>query len=152
MPSRWAGRWSTPSSPRCRRTPGSSFPGTPASRSSRRSAPAGSDRGRAGRASPGDRFSCFSSPRRGEDGARSASGEGLSEPELKLRAPLTRLAALATLSPAGRGQKKRLRRGGRGARAIRGGRDQEGSDDGDAAVAVALAAILERALDRALLR
>ena len=28
-PSRWAGRWSTPSSPRCRRTPGSIFPGTP---------------------------------------------------------------------------------------------------------------------------
>ena len=27
-PSRKGGRWSTPSSPRCRRTPGSSFPGT----------------------------------------------------------------------------------------------------------------------------
>ena len=25
-PSRWAGRWSTPSSPKCRRTPGSIFP------------------------------------------------------------------------------------------------------------------------------
>ncbi len=34
----WAGRWSTPSSPRSRRTPGSTFPGTPGSPSSRRSA------------------------------------------------------------------------------------------------------------------
>ena len=38
MPSRWAGRWSTPSSPKCRRTPGSIFPGIPGSPSSRRSA------------------------------------------------------------------------------------------------------------------
>ena len=37
-PSPWAGRWSTPSSPRCRRTPGSIFPGIPGSLSSRRSA------------------------------------------------------------------------------------------------------------------
>jgi hypothetical protein len=29
MPSPWAGRWSTPSSPRCPRTPGSTFPGIP---------------------------------------------------------------------------------------------------------------------------
>jgi len=38
------------------------------------------------------------SPRRGE-----GRGEGLYELQLKLRAPLTRLASLATLSPAGRG-------------------------------------------------
>src|SRR5262249_32919064 len=31
-------------------------------------------------------------------------GEGLSEAQLELRAPLTRLASLATLSPAGRGE------------------------------------------------
>src|SRR5262245_24542341 len=37
MPSPWGGRWSTLSSPRCRRTPGSSFRGTPALPSSRRS-------------------------------------------------------------------------------------------------------------------
>ena len=43
--------------------------------------------------------SCAPSPRRGE-----GRGEGLSEPELKLRAPLTRLASLATLSPSGRGK------------------------------------------------
>ena len=36
-PSRWAGRWSTPSSPKCRRTPGSIFPGIPVSPSSHRS-------------------------------------------------------------------------------------------------------------------
>jgi hypothetical protein len=41
---RVGGRWSTPSSPRCRRTPGSIFPGTPGSPSSRRSARAGIDR------------------------------------------------------------------------------------------------------------
>ena len=40
MQNRWDGRWSTPSSPRCRRTPGSSFPGIPRCRSSRRSATA----------------------------------------------------------------------------------------------------------------
>jgi uncharacterized SAM-binding protein YcdF (DUF218 family) len=45
----------------------------------------------------------FTSPRRGEVDARSASGEGLSAPKLKPRAPLTRLATLATLSPPGRG-------------------------------------------------
>src|SRR5262245_11048961 len=39
-PSPWGGRWSTPSSPRCRRTPGSISPGTPGSPSSRRSATA----------------------------------------------------------------------------------------------------------------
>ena len=38
-----AGRWSTPSSPKCRRTPGSSFPGIPRCRSSRRSATARRD-------------------------------------------------------------------------------------------------------------
>ena len=43
MPSRWDARWSTPSSPRYRRTPGSSFPGIPGSRSSRRSATARRD-------------------------------------------------------------------------------------------------------------
>ena len=37
MPSRWAGRWSTPSSPKCRRIPGSSSRGTRASLSCRRS-------------------------------------------------------------------------------------------------------------------
>ena len=37
-PSRRAGRWSILSSPKCRRTPGSSFPGIPRCRSSRRSA------------------------------------------------------------------------------------------------------------------
>ena len=42
----WAGRWSTPSSPKCRRTPGSSFPGIPRCRSSRRSATARRDRTR----------------------------------------------------------------------------------------------------------
>src|SRR5215471_1287908 len=36
-PSPWAAPWSTRSSPKCRRTPGSIFPGTPGSRSSRRS-------------------------------------------------------------------------------------------------------------------
>ena len=36
-PSRWAGPWSIPSSPRCRRIPGSFFRGTPALPSSRRS-------------------------------------------------------------------------------------------------------------------
>ena len=40
----WGGRWSTPSSPRCRRTPGSISPGTPGSPSSRRSARAGIER------------------------------------------------------------------------------------------------------------
>src|SRR3979490_1465744 len=38
MQNRWGGRWSTRPLPKCRRTPGSSFPGTPRSRSSRRSA------------------------------------------------------------------------------------------------------------------
>src|SRR5260221_10527212 len=38
MPTRWDGRWSTLLSPRCRRIPGSSFPGIPHCRSSRRSA------------------------------------------------------------------------------------------------------------------
>src|SRR5262245_13163961 len=38
MPSRSAARWWTPSSPRCHRTRGSTFPGTRRSRSSRRSA------------------------------------------------------------------------------------------------------------------
>src|SRR6202011_5219498 len=38
MPNRWDGRWSTLLSPRCRRIPGSSFPGIPHCRSSRRSA------------------------------------------------------------------------------------------------------------------
>jgi xanthine phosphoribosyltransferase len=37
-PNPWAGRWSTPSSPKSRRTPGSIFPGTPGSPFSRRSA------------------------------------------------------------------------------------------------------------------
>src|SRR5438477_13108803 len=37
MPSRWAGRSSTPLSRKYRRIPGSIFPGTPGSRSSRRS-------------------------------------------------------------------------------------------------------------------
>ncbi|HEY4920131.1 MAG TPA: error-prone DNA polymerase, partial [Xanthobacteraceae bacterium] len=45
----------------------------------------------------------FTSPRRGEVGARSAPGEGSSESQLKLREPLTRLprlkAGVATLSP-----------------------------------------------------
>src|SRR5580704_15580635 len=45
MPSRWGARWSTRSSPRYRRTPGSSFPGTPDWRSSRRSATAPRDPG-----------------------------------------------------------------------------------------------------------
>src|SRR5947209_4157434 len=40
----------------------------------------------------------FPSPRRGEGGERSEPGEGRSEPELKLREPLT-----PTLSPAGKG-------------------------------------------------
>jgi hypothetical protein len=43
---------------------------------------------------------CAPSPRRGE-----GWGEGLYELQLKLRAPLTRLASLATLSPAGRGKR-----------------------------------------------
>src|SRR6202051_3129801 len=43
MPSQRGGRWSTPSSPKCRRTPGSSFPGPPRCRSSRRSATARRD-------------------------------------------------------------------------------------------------------------
>src|SRR5262249_24936148 len=43
MPSRWDGRWWTRLSRRCRRTPGSIFPGTPGLRSSRRSARAGTD-------------------------------------------------------------------------------------------------------------
>src|SRR5215469_14413395 len=42
-PSRWDARWSIPSSPRSRRTPGSIFRGTPALRSSRRSARAGTN-------------------------------------------------------------------------------------------------------------
>src|ERR1700722_5167608 len=42
---------------------------------------------------------CAPSPRSGEGG-----GGALSELELKLRAPLTRLASLATLSPSGRGK------------------------------------------------
>ena len=41
------------------------------------------------------------SPRRGE-----GWGEGFYELQLKLRASLTRLASLATLSPAGRGQRE----------------------------------------------
>src|SRR5579883_2758908 len=41
---------------------------------------------------------CAPSPRRGE-----ARREGRHVPEMKLRAPLTRLASLATLSPSGRG-------------------------------------------------
>src|SRR6266851_8671899 len=36
-PSRWGGRWSTPISPRCHRTPGSISPGIPVLPSSRRS-------------------------------------------------------------------------------------------------------------------
>jgi hypothetical protein len=40
----------------------------------------------------------FTSPRRGEVDAQSASGEGISEPESNLRDPLT-----PTLSPLGRG-------------------------------------------------
>jgi hypothetical protein len=36
--------------------------------------------------------------------AKAGRGEGLYEFQSKLRAPLTRLAALATLSPAGRGE------------------------------------------------
>src|ERR1700736_6184717 len=43
MPSHRDGRWSTPSSPKCRRTLGSSFRGTPRCRSSRRSATARRD-------------------------------------------------------------------------------------------------------------
>src|SRR5215467_2543436 len=42
-PSRWDACWSIPSSPRSRRTPGSIFRGTPALRSSRRSARAGTN-------------------------------------------------------------------------------------------------------------
>ena len=38
-PSPWGGRWSIPSSPKCPKTPGYSSRGTPASPSSRRSAP-----------------------------------------------------------------------------------------------------------------
>src|SRR5262249_46675559 len=43
MPNRWGGRWSTPSSPRSRRTRGSISRGTPALRSSRRSVKAGTN-------------------------------------------------------------------------------------------------------------
>src|SRR5260370_36196980 len=43
-PSPWDGRWSTPSSLKCPRTPGSSFHGTQASSSSRRFARRPSDR------------------------------------------------------------------------------------------------------------
>src|SRR4051812_49285472 len=50
MPSRWAGRWSTPSSPKCPRTPGSIFRGTPGSPSCRRSAKVAPDNKQSGNA------------------------------------------------------------------------------------------------------
>src|SRR4051812_44181568 len=46
----------------------------------------------------GNRIWLFPSPRRGEGGERSEPGEGISELQLKLIAPLT-----PTLSPSGRG-------------------------------------------------